>query len=60
VITSVVLMVGFLVMSLSVFKFNANMGLLTVLAIGFAILADLFMLPAILLQFDRGKPTKDL
>jgi uncharacterized protein len=60
VITSVVLMVGFLVMALSVFKFNANMGMLTMLAIGFAILADLFMLPAILLQFDRGKPTKDL
>ncbi|PCJ57354.1 MAG: RND transporter [Candidatus Hydrogenedentota bacterium] len=60
VITSLVLMVGFLVMTLSVFQFNANMGMLTVLAIGFAILTDLFMLPAVLLQFDRGKPTKDL
>jgi hypothetical protein len=55
--TSVILILGFLVMSQSVFKFNANMGMLTTLCIGFALVIDLFMLPALLLVLDRKTET---
>jgi hypothetical protein len=53
--TSVILILGFTVMGQSVFKFNANMGMLTTLCIGFALVTDLLLLPALLLLID-GKP----
>ena len=51
--TSVILVLGFLVLTLSDFRFNSNMGLLTAIAIGCAILCDLLILPPLLLFFDR-------
>jgi len=53
--TSVVLILGFVVMAQSVFKFNANMGVLTTLCIMFALFTDLFLLPALLLVLDGKK-----
>ncbi len=48
-ITSCALMAGFLVLSLSLFIPNADMGLLTAMTIFFALLADFFILPPLLL-----------
>ncbi len=53
--TSVVLVVGFMVLSLSGFELNASMGLLTAIVIVFALLADFLLLPPILMLFDRKK-----
>lgn len=55
VTTSVVLMAGFSVMLVSSFNFNAHMGMLAAMAIGAALLADIFLLPATLLLVDRTK-----
>lgn len=55
VITSVVLVAGFLMLTLSVFQFNANMGQLAAITIAFALVADLFFLPPILMLFDKDK-----
>ncbi len=51
--TSVVLVVGFMVLSLSSFELNAGMGLLTAIVITFALLADFLLLPPILMLFDK-------
>lgn len=52
-ITSAVLVTGFLVLTLSDFTINAKLGLLSSITIGFALLADLFLLPALLLMGER-------
>ena len=54
-ITSIILIVGFLVLTLSSFKLNVEMGLLTSITIAFALLADVFFLPTLLLYFDNDK-----
>ncbi len=51
--TSVVLVAGFLIISQSGFVINSHMGLLTVFAVGFALLADFFFLPPVLLKFEE-------
>ena len=48
------LVVGFLVLSLSSFELNSGMGLLTAIVISFALLADFLLLPPILMLFDKG------
>lgn len=48
IITSLSLMAGFLVMSFSGFALNSDMALLTACTVGFAVLADLFLLPVLL------------
>lgn len=53
---SLVLAAGFLVLTLSDFTINAQMGLLTAITIGFALLADLFLLPPLLLVGVASKP----
>lgn len=55
---SLVLSAGFLVLTLSDFTINAQMGLLTAITIGFALLADLFMLPPLLLLGASRQPTE--
>lgn len=49
VISSVLLMLGFLVLSFSTFEKNAQMGILTGMTIGLALLFDLLLLPAFML-----------
>jgi len=51
-VTSVVLIAGFLVLALSPFNPNAHMGVLCALTIGFALLADFFLLPPLLLLIE--------
>jgi predicted RND superfamily exporter protein len=53
VVTSLVLIAGFLVLAQSAFKLNADMGTLTALTIGFALLADFIFLPPLLMKLDR-------
>jgi predicted RND superfamily exporter protein len=50
-VTSLVLVLGFLVLALSNFELNAGMGLLTALTIALALAADFLLLPALLLRF---------
>lgn len=52
-ITSLVLIVGFMLLSLSAFRLNAATGQLTSLIIGFALVADLLFLPPLLLRTTK-------
>ncbi|MEQ1864784.1 MAG: MMPL family transporter [Micropepsaceae bacterium] len=54
-ILTAALLLGFLVLSLSPFEVNRAMGLLTALCIVFAIVADFFLLPPLLMLVDRRK-----
>ena len=55
--TSLVLVAGFIVVSLSSFELNAGMGKLTAMVIVLALMADFFLLPPLLMkvQGDSGK-----
>ena len=50
--TSLVLVAGFVVVSLSSFELNAGMGKLTALVIVLALFADFFLLPPLLMKID--------
>jgi len=52
-ITTLVLVVGFLVLAQSSFKVNADMGLLTALTILIALVVDFLFLPPLLMKFDE-------
>jgi len=52
-ITSVTLMAGFLVLALSGFRVTAEMGLLSAVTIGLALLADFLFLPPLLMKIDK-------
>jgi predicted RND superfamily exporter protein len=51
-VTSVVLIAGFLILILSPFRMNADMGLLTAATIAFALAADFLFLPPLLMKVD--------
>jgi len=53
VVNTIILTAGFFVMTTSAFKMNVDLGLMTMLAIGFALILDFLLLPALLLL---GKP----
>ena len=53
--TTLVLVVGFLVLSQSSFKLNSGMGLLTSIVISFALIADFLLLPALLMKLEGKK-----
>lgn len=55
VVTSLVLIAGFLVLTLSSFTLNSEMGLLTAIVIFFAVVTDLLFLPAVLLKRQVAK-----
>lgn len=55
VVTSIVLVVGFLILSTSSFELNAGMGLLTAIVIAFALFADFLLLPSILMKIEDSK-----
>lgn len=57
--TSIVLVVGFMVLSLSAFKLNSGMGMLTAIVITFALMADLLFLPALLMKLEENKDEKN-
>jgi predicted RND superfamily exporter protein len=51
-VTSVVLVLGFLILAQSAYLVNMHMGLLTATTISFALLADFFFLPPLLMAID--------
>jgi uncharacterized protein len=53
VATSVVLALGFMVLTLSAFSLNADMGLMTAATIVFALIADFILLPPLLMALDK-------
>lgn len=53
-ITSVVLIAGFSVLSMSDFRLNSDMGQLSALIIGIALVVDFVMLPTLLMIFDKA------
>jgi predicted RND superfamily exporter protein len=55
VVTTLVLIAGFMVLAQSAFKLNSDMGLLTAVTIAFALLADFLFLPPLLMRVDRKK-----
>ena len=57
-ITSVVLVAGFLVLSTSSFEVNAGMGLLTAIVITLALAADFLLLPPLLLTLEERDDAK--
>jgi predicted RND superfamily exporter protein len=54
IITSVVLVAGFLVLSMSSFELNSGMGLLTAIVIIFALIADFLFLPPLLMKIEEN------
>ncbi|MGJ8662350.1 MAG: outer membrane lipoprotein-sorting protein [Marinicella sp.] len=52
-VNTVILTAGFLVLTTSSFKINFDMGMLTAIAIMFALVLDFLLLPALLVFFDR-------
>jgi predicted RND superfamily exporter protein len=55
VMTSLILVAGFMVLAQSTFGLNSQMALLTGIAIVMAIIADLLLLPALLMKVDNKK-----
>lgn len=53
--TTIILVVGFGILSFSSFRLNNWMAQLTAIVIAFALIADLILLPALLLLVDRNK-----
>jgi len=57
VVTSLVLVAGFAVLTFSAFALNSNMALMTAVTIIFAIIADFLLLPPLLMALDGDKKT---
>lgn len=55
VVTTLVLVAGFMVLALSTFKLNADMGIVTALTIAIALIVDFLLLPPLLMALDKGK-----
>ncbi len=52
-VTSIVLIAGFFVLTFSAFQLNSNMAIMTAVTIIFAIVADFLLLPPILMALDK-------
>jgi predicted RND superfamily exporter protein len=57
-VTSIILVTGFLILSTSSFELNSGMGLLTAVVISFALFADFLFLPAVLMKIE-GKTDEE-
>ena len=60
VVTTLVLVAGFLVLSSSTFKMNGDMGLVTALTILIALIVDFLLLPPLLMWLDKGKANSEV
>ncbi len=58
IITTIVLMAGFLVLSLSSFRLNSGMGLLTAITIAIALIIDFLLLPPLLMKIEESEDAK--
>lgn len=56
IVTTLVLVAGFMVLAISTFKLNADMGLVTALTIAVALIIDFLLLPPLLMALDK-KPS---
>ncbi|VFM95037.1 MAG: hypothetical protein BECKG1743D_GA0114223_100198 [Candidatus Kentron sp. G] len=56
IITTLVLIGGFLIMTLSSFFPNSGMGLLTAIVLAFALIADFLLLPPLLIKIESLRP----
>lgn len=54
-VNTIILVVGFLVLTTSAFKMNVDMGLMTIMSILFALVLDFLFLPALLLVIGKEK-----
>ncbi len=54
-ITSIVLVAGFMVLALSDFKMNSGMGILTSIIISLALIADFLLLPSLLMKIEEKR-----
>ena len=54
-VTTIVLICGFLVLSTSNFLVNSQMGMLTAITIGIALIVDFLFLPPLLMRLDKDK-----
>lgn len=54
-VTTAILVCGFAILGLSAFRVNAEMGMLTAIAIAIALIVDFLMLPPLLMLIDRRK-----
>ena len=52
-VTSIVLIAGFLILGLSAFELNSGMGLLTAMVLALALLADFLFLPPLLMKIEE-------
>ncbi|MDH3631531.1 MAG: MMPL family transporter [Gammaproteobacteria bacterium] len=59
VVNTIILSAGFFVMTTSAFKMNVDLGLMTMLSIGFALILDFLLLPALLLLGKRKPETSN-
>ena len=59
-ITSIVLVAGFLILSTSAFQLNSGMGLLTAIVITLALFADFLFLPPLLIKIEEKLNAKKL
>jgi predicted RND superfamily exporter protein len=57
IITSLILVVGFTVLSFSAFSMNSGMALLTAITLAIALLADFFFLPPLLMRLEALDPS---
>lgn len=55
--TTFILVAGFAVLAFSSFKLNGDMGVLTAIILIFALIGDFFLLPPLLMKFDRAPAT---
>jgi len=53
VVTTIILVAGFMLLAQSAFRVNASMADLTALAITLALVVDFLLLPTLLMLFDR-------
>ena len=57
-VTTVILVAGFGILAQSAFDFNSAMGKLTMITITFALIADFFLLPTLLMKMEKSKKSK--
>ena len=60
VVTTVILAAGFSILAQSSFGLNSSMALLTAMALVIALIADMTLLPALLIAFDKDKKPSDV
>lgn len=56
-VTTVILVAGFGILAQSAFNFNSAMGKLTMITITFALIADFFLLPTLLMKMEKSEET---